>query len=440
MDSVLLITVDCLRADHVGCYGYDRPTTPHIDAFVDDATWFEVSYANCPGTRWTLQTIHTGLYTNQIDGLGIPEAVPTLAELFREAGYATAGFANNGYLSRDYGYDIGFDTYLSVSDFADEQGIVESLARGVDNLIGAGWLRERLSKLYRLFERVAGSEFQPSVTDVDVVDHAVDWLDEQRRAENDHFAWIHLMDAHTPYARWDDHLKALRGDVDVEHVIHPGRSDAITVGEAPPQAVIDAYDAGIRSADEQIGRLLNHAPDDATVILTGDHGEEFGQFEEFHIATLHSSYTQVPTIVRSAELDSGVVRDGIAEHVDVFPTVLNGHVPEYPDRPGTSLPEKDRNLEAPVFFQHDGSYYGVRRGEWKLLTDTAAEETELYHGPHMSTDGANVIGDEPEIAAELRTLLDDHAATGTAARTDKRGHEGLRDSVEENLEDLGYIE
>lgn len=440
MDSVLLITVDCLRADHVGCYGYDRPTTPFIDEFADEATRFDVSYANCPGTRWTLQTIHTGLYTDEIDGLGVPDTVPSLAELFRDAGYATAGFANNGYLSRDYGYDTGFDTYLSVSDFADEQGAVESIVRRVDDVIGTKWHRERLSSLYRLFERVAGSEFQPGVTDQEVVDHAVAWLDEQREAGNDHFAWVHLMDAHTPYARWDDHLEALRGDTDVEHVIHPGRSDAITVGEEPPRAVIDAYDAGIRSADEQVGRLLDSAPGNATVLLTGDHGEEFGRFSEFHIATLHSSYTQVPTVVRLPDLETGVVTDGIAEHIDVFPTLLDHRVPGYPDRRGTPLPDKERDLEAPVLFQHDETYYGVKRDDWKLLTDTATDETELYYGPHMSTDGEDVIKDEPEVAAELRTLLENYAVTGTAARTDRKGHEGLRESVEENLEDLGYIE
>lgn len=440
MNSVLLITVDCLRANHVGCYGYDRPTTPNIDEFANGATKFEVSYANCPGTRWTLQTIHTGLYTNQIDGLGIPEDVPSLAELFRDAGYATAGFANNGYLSRDYGYDTGFEKYLSVSDFANEQGPVESFGRRVDDLIDAAWLRPRLSKLYRLFERFAGSEFQPGVTDEDVVDHAIEWLDEQRRDGNDHFAWVHLMDAHTPYARWDGHLEALRGDTNVEHVIHPGRSDAVTVGEEPPQEVTDAYDAGIRSADEQIGRLLDRVPDDGTVVLTGDHGEEFGRFGEFHIATLHSSYTQVPMFVRQPGLDAGIVTEGIAEHIDVFPTLLDGQISDIPKRPGDPLADKERNLKAPVYFEHNEAHYAIRRGNWKLLTNTATGVSELYHTPHMSADGDDVMDDHQEMASELNSLLDEHVTAGTAAATDRKGHEDLRDSVEENLQDLGYIE
>jgi arylsulfatase A-like enzyme len=63
----MLITVDCLRADHVWCYGYERQTAPEIDSFAEDATVFENSVANSPGTRWALQTLHTGVWTNQIN-------------------------------------------------------------------------------------------------------------------------------------------------------------------------------------------------------------------------------------------------------------------------------------------------------------------------------------------------------------------------------------
>jgi arylsulfatase A-like enzyme len=114
--GIVLLTVDCLRADHVGCYGYDRPTTPNIDAFAESATRFENSYSNCPGTRWAFQSLHTGVSTIRFDGLGIPGEYESLAELFQAAGYATGGFAVNGYVSRDYNYDAGFDTYYSVQE------------------------------------------------------------------------------------------------------------------------------------------------------------------------------------------------------------------------------------------------------------------------------------------------------------------------------------
>jgi len=119
MTNVLLVTVDSLRADHVGCYGYDRPTTPNIDALAEGGVVFHNSYANCPQTRWAMQSLHTGVCAHGVDGLGIPdEPGVALAGQFESAGYATAGFANNGFVSRDYNYDCGFNEYRSVSDFS----------------------------------------------------------------------------------------------------------------------------------------------------------------------------------------------------------------------------------------------------------------------------------------------------------------------------------
>ena len=126
------------------------------------------------------------------------------------------------------------------------------------------------------------------------------------------------MDAHTPYGYWPEHLKALRGDADIEHTIDPGSEELIEVGEEPPSEVIDAYDAGIRSADEQIGRLLKVIPEETTVVFTGDHGEEFGRFHPFHYASLYGTMTQVPLIVRDDTLEAGR-SEMPAQHLDIPP-------------------------------------------------------------------------------------------------------------------------
>ena len=106
-----------------------------------------------------------------------------------------------------------------------------------------------------------------------------------------------------------------------------------------------------------------------------------------------------------------------------------------------SIPSEDHtDLDTPVFFEHDGTQHAVRRDEWKLVTDTATDRCELYRGPHMSDDGEDVLADHSELATELQELLTDHVASDTAATTGRKGHEGLRDSVEANLEDLGYLE
>lgn len=121
MTSVVLLTVDCLRADHVGAYGYSRPTTPNIDKFVSEATKYTYAYSNCPGTRWAFQSLHTGVSTIRFNELGIPKNYESLSRHFKQAGYATGGFAVNGYVSRDFNYDAGFDTYYSVKEATKKQ-------------------------------------------------------------------------------------------------------------------------------------------------------------------------------------------------------------------------------------------------------------------------------------------------------------------------------
>ena len=156
--SITLITVDCLRADHVGCYGYHRPTTPNIDAFAAEAIRFKHSYANCPGTRWALQSLHTGVYTNQIEGIGIPQGVTSLAAYFRERGYATGGFANNGFLTREYNYDIGFNEFHDVTNFSQQRHPVERFGHWVNDTLANERLRTGvLEPLHAVFRSVRGS-------------------------------------------------------------------------------------------------------------------------------------------------------------------------------------------------------------------------------------------------------------------------------------------
>jgi arylsulfatase A-like enzyme len=215
--SVVLFTVDCLRADHVGCYGYERPTTPHIDVLADEATRFEHSYANSPGTRWALQTIHTGVHTEQIDGLGIPDEVLSLAAVFAEAGYATGGFAKNGFLTRDYRYDRGFETFVGNADFVGERHPLKRAGSWLNDKLGSEALRSAVIQPlndWLLSAQGDGDGYRPAITDEELCSLAIEWIADQRAAERPFFAWIHLMDVHTPYAR----CAALRGDENVRHV------------------------------------------------------------------------------------------------------------------------------------------------------------------------------------------------------------------------------
>lgn len=254
MRNILFVTIDCLRVDHVGAYGYDRPTTPRLDRLAERGEAV-ACYANSPGTRWAFQTLYAGVYTLQIDGIGLPASGgTTVAEVLSEAGYATAGFANNAYLTRLHDMDRGFDTFHGGTRFA----------RAVQG-------------------------------DQATVERAINWLTDRSEPWYCH---VHLMDAHGPWARRDDLLERIRGDTAVEHVERA--HEHVTPGETPPERVVDAYDAGIASADRALGRLLD-APavdvDEDAIIVTADHGEELGDGgREYHTAHLAATMTDVPLV------------------------------------------------------------------------------------------------------------------------------------------------
>lgn len=436
--SVLLVTVDCLRADHIGIYGYNRPTTPNIDKLAERGVALQ-GFANSPGTRWSLQTIHSGAYHGQFDGVGLPkDSKVSLAQSFSAAGYSTGGFAFNGFLTRDYNYHQGFDIFRDVNYFQDRR--IEGIKNGIRSLAPDRVVNKILAPLYRRFRsRTEDKHYRPATTDSDVTSEAISWIESQR---DEWFAWVHLMDAHTPYARWNEHLRILRGDTDVEHVIAP----EIDTGETPRQAIIDAYDSGIRSADQQIGRLLDTIPADTTVLVTGDHGEEFGHFGSFHSASLYSSMTQVPFVLSTPRLEYETSGDVpvYAQHVDITPTVAEAsNIEAEPHWVGTSVispPSENRE----IWHQVTDSI-GARIGPYKLIENENGQNRAYFRTNY----GANDNESESDVPVDMRRRLEESVASyrdfcaenkiGEGMATDI-GDAEISSTVQSNLEDLGYVE
>lgn len=448
-ESVLLITVDCLRADHTGCYGYSRPTTPNIDQFASSATRFEYGFSNCPGTQWALQSIHTGLYTSQIEGIGLPSEeseLSTLATEFKKLGYETGAFVNNGFLTEDFNYHQSFDTFRGVEFFSRDEKIARA-GKALKNLIGDNDLFSKLlDKLYMRVQNLRTlnqSQYRPATTDRDVCDLAIEWIQKREARDTPFFVWIHLMDAHTPYGRWNEHLNAVRGDTAVEHVIDPGRSGAIKVGDTPPDPVIDTYDANIRSADNQVGRLLRSVSDSTIVAVTGDHGEEFGRFKAFHMPSVYSSMTQVPIILRTPKLPAGMPISKPAQHIDITPTLLDaagGNVPDY--WMGNVLDNGSVDGDRPIFFDLPGEK-AIRINKKKLIEidgDVTACDAP-YGQPETETNrlGAKETRKLLRQLRDFQSQLNGHPGQGTHQSLEAAKNL-INNSARDNLEELGYLE
>lgn len=434
MPPIVLVTVDCLRADHVGCYGYDRNTTPNVDEFAAGAAVFD-GYANSPGTRWAIQTVYTGVPTGEVGGIGNPGDRPTLPGVLSDAGYETAAFANNGYFSRHYGYDEGFDRFHDVEVYDAQRDPVARFGSSMLDAVGSPRLSKRLSNAYRrLFSRTRDGA-DGFATDQAVVDDALDWM--ASRSDSDFFVWVHLMDAHTPYVYDDRDLAVVGGNPSGMRVRDPGAGDLDDPTHRDRS--IRAYDASIRSADEQVGRILDAVDDDAAVAITGDHGEDFGEHLGFHHHSVYKGMSQVPAIYGTPDLTPGRV-EAPAQHLDVAPTLATAAGLERPAGWGGRVLPDGTHAEAPVIFELP-EMWGVRRGEWKLVETAGDPVAALYRALYLEAEGPDVGADHPDRRDELAALLAAHREESVSPTAEDAGArlDELPPAVRRNLDELGYL-
>ena len=361
--NVLLITVDTLRADHLGCYGYERARTPHTDRFADEGVRVERAIAPTPLTLPSHTSILTGLEppAHSVRGNGVfrvPDSVQTLAEVLKAEGYQTQAFVSSDVLHHRFNLDQGFDGYE-------------------DDLSG-----EAKDALTQMQER-SGEQ---------TMDRVLRWLDKRTEpaSASPFFLWVHLFDPHAPY--------------------EPPEADA--------KLAATPYDGEIASADRQVGRLVkalepNGVLDDTILVFTSDHGENLGEHREAtHAMFIYESTQRVPLIFRyPRKLPAGRVYDGPARSVDIMPTILSLAGKKSGETQGADLSEALAGgppSASPV--QYSESFYpelilgmahleGVRQDAWTYIR---APRPELY--------------DRRTDPGELRNLLECGGSSAAKAR------------------------
>jgi len=379
--SILLITLDTTRADHLEPYGAGNVETPSLSRLADDGIVFEHAVATSPVTAPAHASLLTGLYpprhgvrNNSTHYLS--KDVSTLAELLSEAGYRTAAFVSTVILERRYGLDQGFEVY-------DDD--IRSSAAG----------NERRMTV----ERPAGT----------TADRALTWLDALDDDET-FFLWVHFYDPHIPYSPpppWVDR--------------YPNR----------------AYDAEIAYMDSQIGRLLQHpraAADDIIVTVIGDHGESLGEHgEKTHGLLVYDSTLRVPWILRLPGGNSGVRIAAPISQVDLVPTIaelvnlgpdndvdaLDGRslVPLLRGENGMDVRLLFSESEVPFFSYGWSRLRTVRQGDIKFIDAPVEELYDLQRDPgELLNLAAERRTDVQRLAAEIETwaIRDDAADSAVA--------------------------
>ncbi|MEF8818743.1 MAG: sulfatase [Haloferacaceae archaeon] len=446
--NTLVVSLDAVRRDHLGQYGYERDTFPAADRVVETGS---VQYQ---------QAIVNGTYT----GISLPsmltsrhhgdEAVrdgPTVASALPDE-VDTCAIHSNTFFASKFDHIHGVDVYEDFFGQADHDDDIPLSNRAARRVFDA--VRPRLKRLgvfeaaRRLQERVLPPSLIHEVAVFEsaetTTDRALQFVDSTDR---DFFAWVHYMDPHRPYAiNADDPAfgPALdRGDI-IDLMAQAG-VDPAGVTEDQRRRIIDLYDSAIRYTSTHVTRLfdgLHEAGiwDDTAVILTADHGEEFGEHGRyFHRNRPYEELVRVPLFLRiPGETTKQETVGEPRELLDVAPTVCRLHGVDPPSSfLGTDLRETDpRRPLTTGSFRDDGPVVAVRWDNWKYIsTDDGPELYDLDADPH---ERRNVATDHPDRCDEYREVIPHHLLTEDDVGVPDADE--VSEDTQRRLEDLGYLE
>jgi arylsulfatase A-like enzyme len=345
--SVLLVTIDALRADHVGAYGYGRPTTPFLDALAAKGARFEAAYCPTPHTSYSVTSLLTGKYMRPLLLQGAGADSETWADHLRRYGYRTAAFFPPAVFFIDSDRFAAFD----------------------QTNLGFEYVKR---------------EFLEGEARVAQVAAYLDTLDEATPV----FLWLHLFGPHEPYER------------------QPG----FEFGDRD----VDRYDSEVRGADETLRAVTElfqrHRPDNL-LIVTADHGEEFGEHGgRYHGSTVYEEQVRVPLVFVAEGALEPIVIEPPVQTIDLLPTVLAGlSIPLRPRIRGRNLGAlmlgKESTLTEGFAYAETENQALLARGKLRLLCDRkvgACRLFDLEHDPLQQRDAAR---DQPERFAQLREQM-----------------------------------
>ncbi len=414
--NVVLYVVDTVRADRLGVYGYEKPTSPRLDAFAETGVVFENAYAQSSWTRPAVASLFTGLLPPAHRTVGrrsvLPEDAETLAEILAANGYEGMGLVRNPNVGRAFGFAQGFTRFRSED-------------------------RER---------------------DETMLDRVRLWLDERQNAEGPFFLFLHAIDPHGPYDPAPEFEEMFDAGGAPEHYRTVRYLLGLNRGEVEPgpgtaEALSRLYDAEVAQNDRAFGELLDELEDrgraeDTAVIYVSDHGEEFAEHGRWeHGLSLYEEVLRVPLVMRLPGVPPRRV-EAPAQHVDVLPTLLGYLGIEAPRTDGRDLLEPRRRGDGPpdVYTHLDVDGHraaSVIRGRFKLvLPQSPSQGTEpmLFDLEADPGELADLAGDRPEVVERMLGLLAQHNLAGEIEAAEEIEDDQLDEDVRRRLRALGYVD
>jgi arylsulfatase A-like enzyme len=388
MKNVVLITVDCLRADHVSCYGYKRKTTPFIDNVAKKGFKFTNAFTNGPNTRLSIPSLLTStyplLFLQEVQNGRFHQGRTSISSLLKEHGFSTAGIHSNPYISKFYGYDRGFDYF---NDF---------LIGQVEDEISQTKAKKTIRELVKGVKAVISHKL-PHEDGNTINNQAFTWVED---IIEPFFLWIHYMDTHMPYVPPNEYLKLIdvKSYSHVKKIWMGKKIDDVemrkTISNEEVSDYVNLYDGCIRYVDQIIKNLITDLEkkySDTLFIITADHGEEFREHGDLgHHEKLYDELLHVPLIFYGQEGPVGN-RDELISLVDIVPTMFHflGLKPKSKMQ-GTIISNEKKFIITEAW--KNGRITAYRDKEWKLILNDTTKE--LYYLPEDTFEQNNMYQDK----------------------------------------------
>ncbi len=465
--GVIIVVGDTLRSDHLDAWGYGRDTAPTLTALAEGGVRAADCVSQATWTKVSVPSIFTSLYplTHGVRDFTdrLPAAAETMAELFRDAGYATLGLSSIPFTGKMTNLHQGYEEFHE----------------------SASLPRDGNAKTARVY-----------------VDRLTDWLERHRDAP--FFVFLHVADPHSPYLPYapydtlwgkpgDQEEYKRQQDLAREHIENPlmkrfgmpERHELVAAGVDPEQYVAyehDAYDGSIRGMDVEIARVLERLrqlglEDETLIAFISDHGTEFLDHDgHFHGHTVYGELARVPLLIHGPGVPPGRVIEHTVESLDLMPTVLELAGLEQPanvqgqslvpffagegsgEGSGEDSGEGRRGRARPAFTERAPAEdeedlergalesYAIVADGWKLIHNPQVTEgfpeLELYNHLEDPLNHHNLAGERPELIEPLLEQLKAWRESAEAARLppDSALAENMSEEDLERLRSLGYVQ
>jgi arylsulfatase A-like enzyme len=469
--NIILLVMDSVRVTNLSCYGYERPTTPNIDALAGQGTLYEQAISvSC----WTLPvhaSLFTGLYPLNhgvtVSKDALPDGFPTLARRLKDVGYQTACFSYNAYISSATGLDQGFDTVEDVWRVTRPRGIERTkMSKLIKRLERRGPWTKPIVRLLRRAMRVRSflkHRANQKDSGAGLTNEKIQaWLRETRRPDAPFFIFVNYMECHERYSpphHNDRRFMPEKFSPWRVAQVSPNK-DEVLFGSSKRRSedleIMRAlYDGALHYLDEKIAELWRSIEslgmlDDTVVIVTSDHGDSLGEHNHLgHRIALYEQLVHVPLIVRyPARFASGTRVDQQVQLADLFPTMLalagadtsdvaaNGFHSLLAPPPPEVRPFTVAENTAPISFDNVLARM-IRTDQYKYIWKSNHQH-ELYDLSRDPSETSNLVAVEPEVARSMIERLEAWERSLEDKRIETRQAE-YDEATLQRLRGLGYV-